>query len=142
MGLDEVGGAGGVFSDTSLVLGNGLLSDSTEFRTRLHLTGDPAQFSDEQLAQVLGGLPLGRTPEELAAEGFDSADAATLTVRVALPDGVDPDEYDVAGSTTGSVFTCRSSSVLRSNLPQIDAFLASDLGLRDGFLSTINGFVC
>jgi len=87
--LDEVGGAKGVFSDTSLVLGNGLLSDSTEFRTRLHLTGDPAQFSDEQLAQVLGGLPLGRTPEELAAEGFDSADAATLTVRVALPDGVD-----------------------------------------------------
>ena len=124
--LDEVGGAGGVFSDTSLVLGNGLLSDSTEFRTRLHLTGDPAQFSDEQLAQVLGGLPLGRTPEELAAEGFDSADAATLTVRVALPDGVDESNGRItkgvarwsaplAGGTSTDTDLRASASTLRTS---------------------------
>lgn len=87
--LDEVGGADGVFSDTALDLADGFASSSSEFRTHLRLSGDPAQFSDEQLAQLLGGLPLGRTPEELAAIGADSAETATLTVRVSLPDGVD-----------------------------------------------------
>nr|WP_268821776.1 hypothetical protein [Rhizobium rhizogenes] len=42
----------------------------------------------------------------------------------------------------GSRSVCGCWFSVRSNLPQIDAFVASDLGLRDGFLSTINGFVC
>jgi hypothetical protein len=93
--LDEVGGADGVFSGTSLVLGDGFATSSTSFRTDLSLSGDPAQLSDEQLTQVLGGLPLGRTPEELAALGADRPDAATLTVRVSLPGGVDTTNGDI-----------------------------------------------
>ena len=48
---------------------------------------------------MLGGLPLGRTPEELAALGADRPDAATLTVRVSLPGGVDSSSGDVADGT-------------------------------------------
>ena len=97
--LDEIGGADGVFSGTSLERTDGFASSTTDFRTQLRLSGDPAQFSDEQLTQVLGGLPLGRTPEELAALGADRPDAATLTVRVSLPGGVDSSSGDVADGT-------------------------------------------
>ncbi|UDY34462.1 hypothetical protein [Dermatobacter hominis] len=95
--LDEVGGADGVFSGTSLELSDGFAGSSTEFRTDLALSGDPAQFSDEQLTQVLGGLPLGRTPEELALLGADRPDAATLTVRVSLPGGADEANGEIDG---------------------------------------------
>lgn len=94
--LEEVGGADGVFSATSLELSDGFASSSARFGTTLSLTGDPAQFSDEQLTQLLGGLPLGRTPEELAALGADGTDGSTLTVRVSLPGGVDESNGDVA----------------------------------------------
>jgi len=91
--LDEVGGAdgggGGVFSDTSLERSDGFASSSTAFRTTLQLSGDPAQFSDDELTQLLDGLPLGRTPEELKAAGANAEGAATLRVRVSLPGGVD-----------------------------------------------------
>jgi hypothetical protein len=97
--LDEIGGVDGVFSDTSLELADGFASSSVSFRTDLALSGDPAQLSDEQLTQVLGGLPLGRTPEELAALGADSPDAATLTVRVSLPGGVDDSNGEVEDGT-------------------------------------------
>ena len=55
----------------------------------MRLSGDLGQFSDDQLKALLGGLPLARTPEDLAAQGANAADAATLTVRVALPGGTD-----------------------------------------------------
>ena len=97
--LDEIGGPDGVFTGTSLVLSDGFASSSTRFETTVSLTGDPAEFSDEQLTQLLGGLPLGRTPEELAALGADSADASTLTVRVSLPGGVDESNGDVVDGT-------------------------------------------
>ncbi len=87
--LDEVGGTNGVFSATSLSLTDGFASSSTAFRTKLRLSGDLGQFSDDQLTELLGGLALARTPEDLAASGADAADAATLTVRVVLPGGVD-----------------------------------------------------
>jgi len=94
--LDEVGGADGVFTSTSLRLSDGFASSSTAFRTTLQLSGDLGQFSDGQLKELLGGLPLARTPEELAASGADAAGAARLTVRVALPGGVDGGNGKVA----------------------------------------------
>lgn len=101
--LEEVGGPDGVFRDTSLVIEDGFAATTSTFRTKLHLSGDPAQLSDEQLTALLGGLPLGRTSEELAAIGADRADAATLTVRVSLPGGVDDTDGALrAGTATWS----------------------------------------
>ena len=83
--LSEVGGADGVFRDVSLRIDDGTIDTSYRFRARLELTGDPAQFGDPDLTAALGGLPLGRTPEELAASGATATGAATLVVSVRLP---------------------------------------------------------
>jgi len=119
--LDEVGGAEGVFSGTSLEMTDGFATSSTSFRTTLTLSGDPAQFSDAALSELLGGLPLARTPEELAAEGATDRDSATLTVRVSLPGGVDESNGEVAkgvatwsasmagGKATGETLTATAS---------------------------------
>ena len=93
--LEEIGGAEGVFSAVSLRIDDGFGSADYEFATTVHLTGSPEQFSDGELAAALDGLPLARTPEELAAEGADDPRAATLRVSVRLPGGTP--------RTTGSV---------------------------------------
>lgn len=85
--LTEVGGADGVFRKVDLSIDDGLASTSYRFRSGLELSGDPAQFSDPELTKVLGGLPLGRTPEELRAVGADGTAAGRLTVSVDLPGG-------------------------------------------------------
>jgi hypothetical protein len=76
-------------------------------------TGDPAVVSDPELTALLGGLPLGRTPEELAAVGADRPDAATLTLRVVLP-GADEAQWSVplTGGQPASVVVDESSNVL------------------------------
>lgn len=99
--LDEVGGARGVFRRTSLRLTDGFASSSVRFRTSLHLSGDLSELSDARLTELLGGLPLGRTPEELAAAGADSRGAGRLTVRVSLPGGVDESNGRVVDGTAG-----------------------------------------
>jgi hypothetical protein len=93
--LAEVGGVDGVFRGTRLSVDDALTGTTYGFRTGVHLTGDPAQFGDDALTSALGGLPLGRTPAELAAMGATTSSAGTLVVSVDLP-GDRPD-------TNGSV---------------------------------------
>lgn len=83
--LAEVGGRDGVFRDVGLDVTDALASTDYRFRADIRVTGDPAQFGDPDLTAALGGLALGRTPEELAALGTADADAATLTLSVRLP---------------------------------------------------------
>jgi len=96
--LDEVGGTNGVFRDTSLSVGDSLASTTYDFRTTVRLTGSLDQLSDPELAKVLGDLPLGRTAEELAAEGADVKDAARLTLQVTLP-GAGPTSWTRSASS-------------------------------------------
>ena len=93
--LEEIGGTEGVFSAVSLRVDDGFGSADYQLATTVHLTGSPEQFSDSELAAALDGLPLARTPEELAAEGVDDPRTATLEVSVRLPGGTP--------RTTGSV---------------------------------------
>lgn len=95
--MEEIGGDRGVFRGTSLRLSDGFAHSSTRFRTSLHLQGDLSELSDPKLTTLLGGLPLGRTAEELAASGLNSPDAGRLTVRVLLPGGVDSSNGTVTG---------------------------------------------
>lgn len=88
--LEEVGGVGGVFREVALVVRDGPGRVSYRFDARVVLSGDPAQFADPELAAALGGLPLGRTPEELAFLGADDPATATLELAVRLP-GPAPD---------------------------------------------------
>lgn len=83
--LAEVGGRDGVLRDVGLDVTDALASTDYRFRADIRVTGDPAQFGDPDLTAALGGLALGRTPEELAALGTADADAATLTLSVRLP---------------------------------------------------------
>lgn len=63
----------------------------TDYRLtgRLKTDGGVASLSDPALAEELGGLPVGRTPEEMAAMGWDGKGVGTLRLRVQLPGGVD-----------------------------------------------------
>jgi hypothetical protein len=88
--LDEVGTASGgtpVFSDTDYRVGDGFGRTTYEMTTNVEVSGDPAQFSDEALAGVLGGPPLGWTAEELAAIGATAPDAGELVVTLEVPEG-------------------------------------------------------
>jgi hypothetical protein len=112
---DVGGGADGVFRDVELTVDPSVDRTSYRFSARVVLSGDPAQFSDPELAAALGGLPLGRTPEELALLGADDPAAATLVLRVRLPGEVpDTDGAVVGGAAewrfpmTGGVATDES----------------------------------
>ena len=93
--LEEIGGSDGVFRAVSLRVEDGFGSAEYELAATVHLTGSLEQFSDGELAAALDGLPLARSPEELAAEGADDPATATLGVSVELPGGTP--------RTTGSI---------------------------------------
>ena len=65
------------------------------FSTDVEVTGSLDEFSDADLAAAFDGLPLARTPEELAALGVDDPATATLTLQVALPDGTSASSGEV-----------------------------------------------
>ena len=108
--LDEVGGKGGVFRDTQLSVGNSFASTNYDFRTTVQLTGSLEQLSDPQVAAVLGNLPLGRTVQELAAEGATAKGAATLTLDVELPGAELATWTRSASSGKPSTVTAQTSS--------------------------------
>lgn len=85
--LAEVGGKDGVFRDVRLTVDDGFGRTDYAFSTTVELSGSPEQFSDPELATALDGLPLARSPEELAAAGADDPKAVTLALSVALPGG-------------------------------------------------------
>ena len=110
--LDEVGGKGGVFRGTKLAVGNSFASTTYDFRTTVHLTGSLDQLSDPEVAAALGNLPLGRTAEELVAEGATAKGAATLTLDVELP-GAEPVTWtrSATGGKPSTVVAATSSRV-------------------------------
>ena len=66
-------------------------------------------MKDAALTELLGGLPLGYTPEELAFMGADRPDAATMVVEVSVPGGeVDSAELTL---TSGEEQSASLSSV-------------------------------
>jgi hypothetical protein len=111
--LGEIGGTPGetgspaVFSDVQLKLTDGFASTNYSFSSVLRLTGSLEQFSDPELTAALGGLPLARTPEELAAEGLTAAKAATLKVSVHLPGTLEQTtgKISTGSATTGKIGT-------------------------------------
>lgn len=88
--MTEIGGNSvdppGIFSKVKLDIDNGFASTQYTLRANVELSGSLEQFSDPALKEALGGLPLGRTPEQLKAEG-GSGDSATLRVTLSLPGG-------------------------------------------------------
>ncbi len=121
--LAEVGGPDALFSGVRLDIDDGFATTNYDFAATLVTTGSLEQFSDPELAAALGGLPLGRTPEELAAASGE-AGSVELEVRVALPGGVPETDGTLAEGaaawrvdlTGGSAETVElsSSSVVRS----------------------------
>jgi hypothetical protein len=93
--LDDVGGKRGVFRDWMLKVSAGFGSTSWTIDGRVVLTGSLDQFGDSQLTTSLGGLPLGRTPEQLQAE-LGANGSIPFTVRVSLPTSVG--SHDTNGS--------------------------------------------
>lgn len=87
--LDEVGGPGGLFRGFHLDVDDSWTGTTYSLAGTLHSTGSVEQLSDVDVAKVLDGLPLGRTPGELAT------DVGTGEVRMVVA-------VHLPGGTTGS----------------------------------------
>jgi hypothetical protein len=114
--LDEVGGRDGVFRGWSLHVDDGFASTSYSLAGGVHLTGGLEQFSDSDLATALDGLPLGRTPDEMAAALGPDRDAVTLTVHALLPASGDAEEHVSLGGGPQDR-TVRVATELRDGAP-------------------------
>lgn len=134
--LAEVGGAAaedgtpGVFSDVHLGLDDGFGRTDYEFAATVHLTGNPEQFSDAELAAALDGLPLARTPEELVAAGALDPDGITLKVLVSLPG----DDLDTNGDVEDDRRGAGESAAWRFSVtggePTAEELVASSAAVR------------
>ncbi len=100
--LDEVGTTAdgtAVFSDTGYHITDQFGRTGYEMTTTVSVTGDLTQFGDAALTAVLGGAPLGWTPEELAAAGATESGAGQLVVNMAVPgEGTDTARLDLTGA--------------------------------------------
>jgi hypothetical protein len=121
--LDEVGGKGGVFRGSKLTVGDSFASTTYDFRTTVRLTGSLDQLSDPEVAAALGNLPLGRTAEELAAEGATAKDAATVTLNVELPGAESATWTRSASSGKPSTVVAQTSSRVWTWWPVVVAAL-------------------
>ena len=111
--LEDITGPDGPLGDVQLDVESSQLGTDYRLTGALSSTGDPALVSDPELAGLLGGLPLGRTPEELGALGADRPETATLTLRAVLP-GADEAQWSVplTGGQPSTVPIEESSTVL------------------------------
>lgn len=91
----------GLFSDWRIRIDDGFGSTTTKVTGRVHLTGSLDQFGDDELTKALDGLPLGRSPEQLAAEGGGKAPTVPLTLTVRLPHDVTVVENQSDARTEG-----------------------------------------
>ena len=91
--LDEVAGPG-VFGGWKISLDESFASRSWTVSGTTTLSGSLDQFSDDQVADALDGLRLGRTPDELRAE-FGGEPSVPVRVTVHLP-------AEVTSSSTGA----------------------------------------
>lgn len=83
--LNEIGGEDGIFKGFTLEVSDGFATTSYEILGKLDGSEGVEQFSDPEVTKVLEGLPLGRTPEELAAELGEGTTKATVELRVSMP---------------------------------------------------------
>lgn len=84
--LDEVSES--MFDEFGVELEDGFARTTWTVRGEVRSPGDLQQFGDERLAAALDGLPIGRTPEELATE-FGGTPSVPLRVVVRLPADID-----------------------------------------------------
>lgn len=75
----------GLFSDWRIRIDDGFGSTTTKVTGRIRLTGSLDQFGDDELTKALDGLPLGRSPEQLAEEGGGKTPTVPLTLRLRMP---------------------------------------------------------
>lgn len=81
----EVSGPSGPLRDVRLVVENGFASSSMELTGRVSLTGSLEQFSDPEVASLLDGFALGRSPEEITRWFDEHPDAWNLALVVHMP---------------------------------------------------------
>ena len=100
--LDMVAGPG-VFTNVSIDISESFGNTSWAAGMDVSATGDPTQFSDDALTEVLSGLPLGRTADELAALGATAPGAATLSVTLSLfGEDIDSAQLDLTSGQPSS----------------------------------------
>lgn len=98
--LDQVGGAEGAFKGFELEQRRTFLRIETSMRGTIDLSGGIETFSDAKLAEVMGGQPLGVTPQQLEQRlGVPVDHAFALQVAVRLPGGIESNAPTATGGT-------------------------------------------
>ena len=102
-----------VFSETRYNVTDQFGRTGYEMTTSVSVTGDPAQFGDAALTAVLGGAPLGWTPEELAAAGATEPGAGQLVVNLEVPgEGADTARLDLTGAHAAEERLAATSAIV------------------------------
>ena len=109
--LDELAGAGVIFSDVELTQSHSFGRTDYDFAVSINPTPPVEAFSDDALAAVLNGFHFGRPINDLLAAAGPLGDALGLTFTVTLPEsddafsafagGLDDEAVDVSGSLAG-----------------------------------------
>ncbi len=98
--LDQVGGPEGAFKGFELEQRRTFLRIETSVRGTIDLSGGIESFSDAQLTELLGGQPLGVTPQQLEQRlGVPIDHAFALQVAVRLPGGIESNAPTATGGT-------------------------------------------
>ncbi len=98
--LDELGGAEGAFKGFVLEQKRTFLKTRTALRGTVDLSRGLGTFSDAELAAVLGGQPLGISPEQLEQRlGVPGDRAFGLQLAVRLPGRIEANAPTSAGNT-------------------------------------------
>jgi len=135
--LEELGGS--VFSDTSSTVVSEFAKTEYAISTNVAVTGSLDEFSDAPLTELLGGLPLGRTPEEAAAAGLLDPGRGGLVVTVKVP-GEQSESTETFDLTSGEPQSAEVAAVaLDSNQTVWLMLAAGAVGLILGLVLILTG---
>ncbi|MBM3663764.1 MAG: hypothetical protein FJW94_12980 [Actinobacteria bacterium] len=111
--IEQIAGTGVLIEGATLEVVSSQLSTDYRWQSVLRSTGELAVLSDPEIAELLDGLPLGRTADELAATGADQPGAAVASLVVRLPGGVEESaSVPLAGAEASSVPLAATSTVM------------------------------
>jgi hypothetical protein len=113
--LAEIAGPGGPLRDLLVVEERSFARTTYRFSGVADLSGGLESFADPQLAEALGGLPLGESIADIEARiGTPIDEAFTLQVAVAMPGDDEPSVWQPRFADTGPTTLEASGEVVRS----------------------------
>ena len=103
--LGELSNDQKLFSDFKVEVLDGFAETTYTLTGTIDATGGMEQFTDAQATALLDGLPLGRTPEELAADLGEGQPLPEISLNVTMPGTAIKPPANASKGVTGNVRT-------------------------------------